>query len=71
MSIVLMKKKCVHCGKEYLYNPSVGDFGLICPKCYTNNRESNYSALVNNLCEEDKNKSARNNYDPVNLTLEY
>ena len=33
MSIVMMFRKCVHCGHKYSYNPSVGNFGEICPKC--------------------------------------
>lgn len=33
MSILIMKRKCVYCKKVYTYNPSVGNFGLVCPKC--------------------------------------
>ena len=33
MSIRIMLRKCQHCGHKYPYNPSIGDFGLICPKC--------------------------------------
>lgn len=33
MSIRIMFRKCEHCGCSYPYNPSVGNFGKICPKC--------------------------------------
>ena len=33
MSATIMIRKCQHCGHKYSYNPSVGKFGLICPKC--------------------------------------
>lgn len=33
MSTTIMFRKCVRCGKKYKYNPSVGDFGLICKNC--------------------------------------
>lgn len=33
MSAILMLKKCKKCGKKYSYNPSVGNFGMICPYC--------------------------------------
>lgn len=33
MNIRIMFRKCQHCGHRYTYNPSVGKFGLICPKC--------------------------------------
>ena len=33
MSIRIMFRKCEHCGHRYVYNPSTGNFGLICPKC--------------------------------------
>ena len=33
MSICIMFRKCEHCGHRYTYNPGIGDFGLICPKC--------------------------------------
>ena len=33
MSIRIMLRKCEHCGKQYPYNPSTGNFGLACPKC--------------------------------------
>ena len=33
MSATIMIRKCQHCGHKYTYNPSVGKFGLICPKC--------------------------------------
>ena len=33
MTIRIMLKKCIHCHKKYLYNPSVGNFGWICPYC--------------------------------------
>lgn len=34
MSIHIMFRKCVYCYYKYNYNPSTGDFGLICPKCH-------------------------------------
>ena len=33
MSALMMFRRCEHCGHKYMYNPSTGDFGLICPKC--------------------------------------
>lgn len=33
MSIRIMFRKCEHCGYKYTYNPSVGNFGIFCPKC--------------------------------------
>ena len=33
MSALMMFRKCEHCGHRYMYNPSTGDFGLVCPKC--------------------------------------
>ena len=34
MSIRIMRRKCDRCGKVYAYNPSTGNFGIICPRCY-------------------------------------
>ena len=33
MSTLMMIRKCEHCGHKYFYNPSVGKFGVVCPKC--------------------------------------
>ena len=33
MSIIRMEKKCKYCKKKFTYNPSTGDFGLVCKKC--------------------------------------
>ncbi len=33
MSAIVMYKKCANCEKKFVYNPSVGDMGFICPKC--------------------------------------
>ena len=33
MSIITIFKRCPKCGKKFPYDPSVGDFGLICKKC--------------------------------------
>ena len=33
MSIKIMFRKCQYCKHVYTYNPSVGKFGHICPKC--------------------------------------
>lgn len=33
MSALMMNRKCEHCGHRYMYNPSTGNFGLVCPKC--------------------------------------
>lgn len=33
MSICIMFRKCEHCGYKYTYDPSVGNFGVFCPKC--------------------------------------
>ena len=34
MSIRIMFRKCEHCHHRYIYNPSTGNFGMICPKCH-------------------------------------
>ena len=39
MSIRIMLRKCEHCGHRYPYNPSVGNFGMICPKCHRTQKE--------------------------------
>ena len=33
MSALMMFRSCEHCGHRYTYNPSTGNFGLVCPKC--------------------------------------
>ena len=33
MSILPMYKVCGHCGRRYIYDPSTGDMGMICPYC--------------------------------------
>lgn len=33
MSALMMFRRCEHCGHQYMYNPSTGNFGLVCPKC--------------------------------------
>ena len=33
MNIRIIFRKCRHCGHRYPYNPSTGNFGMICPKC--------------------------------------
>ena len=33
MSALMMFRRCEHCGNRYMYNPSTGNFGLVCPKC--------------------------------------
>lgn len=33
MSICTKFRVCKSCGHRYVYNPSVGDWGRICPKC--------------------------------------
>ena len=33
MSIRIMTRRCIHCGRTYTFNPSVGDFGRICKHC--------------------------------------
>jgi DNA-directed RNA polymerase subunit RPC12/RpoP len=33
MTIAPMYKICLRCKQRYPYNPSVGDFGLVCPYC--------------------------------------
>ena len=33
MSTLMMFRRCEHCGHRYMYNPSTGNFGLVCPKC--------------------------------------
>ena len=33
MSIIIIFRKCEHCRKRYMYNPSTGNFGMVCPKC--------------------------------------
>ncbi|MBR4863277.1 MAG: hypothetical protein IKU07_01770 [Oscillospiraceae bacterium] len=34
MSARIMTKLCIHCRKAYSYNPSVGDWGKVCPHCH-------------------------------------
>lgn len=34
MSICIMFRKCEHCHHRYTYNPSTGNFGMVCPKCH-------------------------------------
>lgn len=34
MSIRIMLRKCEHCRQRYTYNPSTGNFGIVCPKCH-------------------------------------
>lgn len=33
MSALMMFRRCKHCGHWYMYNPSAGNFCMICPKC--------------------------------------
>ena len=33
MSALMMFRRCEYCGYRYMYNPSTGNFGLVCPKC--------------------------------------
>ena len=33
MGIRIMFRRCEHCKHRYIYNPSVGRFEQICPKC--------------------------------------
>lgn len=33
MSALMMFRRCEHCGHRYMYNPSTGNFGLVCPNC--------------------------------------
>lgn len=33
MSTLFMTKRCQNCHRRFTYNPSVGDFGLICRHC--------------------------------------
>lgn len=33
MSIRMLFRRCYYCGYRYRYNPSVGYFGQLCPKC--------------------------------------
>jgi len=39
MSICIMLRICEHCGHRYAYNPSIGEFGTICPKCHKGQSE--------------------------------
>ena len=48
MSIIMMKKRCKFCKKEFTYNPSTGDFGKICKKC------GKYQGELNRGQKEDK-----------------
>ena len=34
MSIRIMFRKCEYCRHRYTYNPSTGNFGMVCPKCH-------------------------------------
>ena len=33
MSMLPMHKRCPNCKRQFTYNPSVGDLGLVCPHC--------------------------------------
>ncbi len=33
MSSRLITKQCIHCRRTFTYNPSVGDFGMVCKHC--------------------------------------
>ncbi len=33
MTMRAMYKKCKNCGKQFTYNPSVGEPGMMCPYC--------------------------------------
>lgn len=33
MSMLPMYKRCPSCKRQFSYNPSVGDLGLVCPHC--------------------------------------
>ena len=33
MSIRIMFRRCEHCNHVYTYNPSTGNFGMVCPEC--------------------------------------
>ncbi len=33
MSLLPMYKRCPNCKRQFTYNPSVGDMGLVCPHC--------------------------------------
>lgn len=33
MSIMPMYKRCPNCKRQFTYNPSVVDLGLVCPHC--------------------------------------
>lgn len=33
MSACKQTRKCVRCRRSYFINPSVGDFGIVCPFC--------------------------------------
>lgn len=34
MSNRIILRKCEHCRHCYTYNPSTGNFGMVCPKCH-------------------------------------
>jgi Zn finger protein HypA/HybF involved in hydrogenase expression len=48
MSIRIMFRKCEHCRHRYTYNPSIGNFGVVCPKCHKAQSEI-ISVSVNKL----------------------
>ena len=48
MSIRIMFRKCEHCRHRYTYNPSTGNFGMVCPKCHKAQTEL-VPVPVNNL----------------------
>lgn len=33
MSTLFLTKRCIHCHRKFIYNPSVGDLGLKCKHC--------------------------------------
>lgn len=34
MSTTAIIRHCAHCKRTYTYNPSTGDFGLVCKHCH-------------------------------------
>lgn len=34
MNILTMFRRCEYCEHRYTYNPSTGNFGMLCPKCH-------------------------------------
>lgn len=57
MSARIMFRKCLFCHHEYTHNPSVGDFGTICPKCHKSQSVLESAPTLFDIVGKDELKS--------------